>query len=308
MRGSCLRRSSACAPRRRRAEHDHVRAGAPARAASAVVAVARDEALEAGARARRRAGAPRGRRRRSTMSATRSPASSAFAVVGDGAARRRRAARPRPRAPRARAASSGVLVALRRGRRRVGQQEGERSTPSPSVLVHPDLAAEQARDLAADRQPEARAAVAAARRAVGLLEGLEDQPQLVLGDADAGVGDGEGDRVRPAAAVAARRSAPTVSRTLPFSVNLSALESRLRSTWATRCSSVTIASGDAVGDLDRRTRGPSARRPGRNARSRPASMLGDVERRRVRPPSCPPRPWTGRGCRRSASAGRCRPG
>src|SRR5438094_342144 len=58
-----------------------------------------------------------------------------------------------------------------------------------------DLAAEEAGDLAADRQTEPRAAVASCGRAVGLLEGLEDQSQLVLGHADAGVGDGEGDDV-----------------------------------------------------------------------------------------------------------------
>ena len=58
-----------------------------------------------------------------------------------------------------------------------------------------DLAAEQACDLAADRQAEARAPVAAAGRAVGLLERLEDQPQLVRVDPDAGVGDGERHRV-----------------------------------------------------------------------------------------------------------------
>ena len=52
-----------------------------------------------------------------------------------------------------------------------------------------DLAAEQARDLAGDREPEPRAAVAARRRPVGLLERLEDQLQLVVGDPDAGVGD-----------------------------------------------------------------------------------------------------------------------
>ena len=59
---------------------------------------------------------------------------------------------------------------------------------------HADLAAEQARELAADRQAEAGAAVLAAGRAVGLLERLEDQALLVGRDADAGVDHREGDR------------------------------------------------------------------------------------------------------------------
>src|SRR5439155_23432230 len=47
-------------------------------------------------------------------------------------------------------------------------------------------------DLTADRKAQARAAVPAAGRAVGLLEGLEDQPELVVGDADSGVDHREG--------------------------------------------------------------------------------------------------------------------
>jgi hypothetical protein len=58
-----------------------------------------------------------------------------------------------------------------------------------------DLAAEQVGDLAADRQPETGASVAPARRPVGLLERLEDDAQLLLADADAGVDDGEADDV-----------------------------------------------------------------------------------------------------------------
>ena len=59
--------------------------------------------------------------------------------------------------------------------------------PWPGWLETHDLAAEKPRDLAADREAEAGAAVLAARGAVGLLEGLEDDALLVLGDADAGV-------------------------------------------------------------------------------------------------------------------------
>src|SRR5580693_3788878 len=56
-----------------------------------------------------------------------------------------------------------------------------------------DLAAEHARDLPADREPEAGAAVLAAGRAVRLLERLEDDLLLVGLDADARVADGERD-------------------------------------------------------------------------------------------------------------------
>src|SRR5439155_4373594 len=65
----------------------------------------------------------------------------------------------------------------RRERRR--QQQGERAALARGG-ADPDLPAEQPGDLARDREPEAGAAVAPVRRPVGLLEGLEDQAQLVL--------------------------------------------------------------------------------------------------------------------------------
>ena len=74
-----------------------------------------------------------------------------------------------------------------------------------------------------DREAEAGAAVLAARRAVGLLERLEDQPLLVLRDADAGIGDRERDDV-------GRRADDTRRLTRPRSVNFIAFDSRLRST------------------------------------------------------------------------------
>ena len=55
-----------------------------------------------------------------------------------------------------------------------GQEEGEGAALAGRAH-HVDRAAEQARDLAADRQPEPGAAVLPARRAVGLLERLEDR-------------------------------------------------------------------------------------------------------------------------------------
>src|SRR5262245_52679707 len=59
-----------------------------------------------------------------------------------------------------------------------------------------DFAAEQVRQLSADREPQAGAAVFAAGAGVGLHEGLENDLLLVLCDADAGVGDLERHRRR----------------------------------------------------------------------------------------------------------------
>src|SRR5207245_2532631 len=56
-----------------------------------------------------------------------------------------------------------------------------------------DLAAEELRELARDGEAEARAAVLARSRAVGLLERLEDDLLLLGRDADAGVAHLEGD-------------------------------------------------------------------------------------------------------------------
>ena len=79
--------------------------------------------------------------------------------------------------------------------------------PWPTLAVDAEVAAEQAGDLAADREAEAGAAVLAARRAVRLLERLEDQALLVLRDADAGIGDRERDDVGAPSAVIAQLDA-----------------------------------------------------------------------------------------------------
>ena len=163
-----------------------------------------------------------------------------------------------------------------------------------------DGAAEQPGHLPADRQPQPGAAVLAAGRAVGLLERLEDESQLVVGDADAGVADGEPDdlvgaveRRRPRRPRSAR---PVRSRsvTSPLSVNFTALESRLRSTCCSRCASVTHA-GAAPCAIDRKS-SPFSSASGANAarRSRAPRRCGP---RSARCPSARPRSWTGRGCR-----------
>ena len=66
------------------------------------------------------------------------------------------------------------------------------------MLVDGDLTAEQADQLAADREPEAGAAVEAGGGAVALRERLEDPLLLLVVDADAGVADREGDDRRGA--------------------------------------------------------------------------------------------------------------
>ena len=87
--------------------------------------------------------------------------------------------------------------ALGRGQRRhVDRRQEQRERAAASDRARePDLAAEQPRDFAADRQAEAGAAVLAAGRAVGLLERFEDDLVLVRRDADAGVFDLERDDV-----------------------------------------------------------------------------------------------------------------
>ena len=155
----------------------------------------------------------------STMSSTGSPRVRCVAVVADLVhqhGRRRAAPIPERIAVRTRRpvrdGSSPRAVRVRRRRpRRSPRHRTERCGPQTGALARdarrridlrqvqreraalarradqPDLAAQQARQLAADRQAEARAAVLAAGAAVGLLERLEDDLLLVRRDADAGI-------------------------------------------------------------------------------------------------------------------------
>ena len=78
-----------------------------------------------------------------------------------------------------------------------GRQEEREGRADARGRAQRELAAEQGRELARDGEAEARAAVLAAGRGVGLLEGLEHDLLLLDRDADAGVGDLEGhDRAR----------------------------------------------------------------------------------------------------------------
>ena len=72
-----------------------------------------------------------------------------------------------------------------------GQEERE-GRPHSGRTAQLDFAAEQARQLSADGEPETGAAVFSARRRIGLLESLEDDLLLLGRNADAGVCDFEG--------------------------------------------------------------------------------------------------------------------
>ena len=190
-----------------------------------------------------------------------------------------------------------------RGARRVGHRQVQRERAAPARgRRQPDFAAEQPRQLAADRQAQAGAAVLAAGRAVRLLERLEDDLLLVGGDADAGVGHREGQHARrPGSAPrcpdsSRRRPARTVSVTWPWCVNLNALESRFLMICCRRLASVSID----LRQLRRRTAMTKSdvlvrRRGGTCARRSRAGRRAAVRRHRPRP--CPIRSSTGRGCR-----------
>ena len=64
--------------------------------------------------------------------------------------------------------------------------------PTPARALDGDVAAHHLAEVAADHQAEAGPAVLPAGRAVSLGERLEQAAELLLGHADAGVGDGEG--------------------------------------------------------------------------------------------------------------------
>ena len=138
-----------------------------------------------------------------------------------------------------------------------------------------DLAAEQVGELAADGEAQAGAAVLAAGAGVRLLERLEDDLLLLGRDADAGVGDLEGDdRAAPWPGIgwsalqppARRRHA---RRTPPCSVNLKALDSRFFSTCCRRLESVTMLRVE-MADRARRRRTAAAARPRAGTAARPS--------------------------------------
>src|SRR5262249_12809650 len=90
---------------------------------------------------------------------------------------------------------TGLGLDHRRAGEALSQVQREGAAPVYDA-VNLDLAAEQRRELAADGEAEARAAIAPAGARIGLLEGLEDQFLLVAGNADAGVRDVKADDAR----------------------------------------------------------------------------------------------------------------
>ena len=71
------------------------------------------------------------------------------------------------------------------------QVEGERAALSEDAHEL-DFSAKQHGQFTADGEAEPGATVFPGRAGVGLLEGFEDEPLLLLRDTDAGVFDGEG--------------------------------------------------------------------------------------------------------------------
>ena len=80
-----------------------------------------------------------------------------------------------------------------------GREEQRERGPGAGCALHADLTAEHECQLARDRQAQAGAAVAPAGGAVGLLERLEDELELVRRDPDTGVCHGEAEHLVGAA-------------------------------------------------------------------------------------------------------------
>ena len=103
-----------------------------------------------------------------------------------------RASRPAERQRLVQARFIRARRAARSARADVDQRQVQREARALSRRAgQADFAAEQLRQFARDRKAQARAAVLAAGRTVGLLERLEDDLLLVAADADAGVRHGE---------------------------------------------------------------------------------------------------------------------
>ena len=120
------------------------------------------------------------------------------------------------------------------GRRRPGGGPDRRSwntavkwkvLPCPGVLSA-QIRPHQVDEMAADRQSQPGAAIAARGRGIGLVEGLEQPGDLLRRHADALVGDGKWELMRPAST--ARVS--TATTTDPAVENFTALAARLMST------------------------------------------------------------------------------
>ncbi len=155
----------------------------------------------------------------------------------------------------------------------------------PEPARHAAVAAHERDQLAADREPQPRAAVLPRGGRVGLDERLEDELELVGRDAVAGVGDLEADD-----RVGRRSASAAVTRTTisPARVNLMALPMRLVRTWRTRPGSpLTDGRDGALDDGDQlETLGlRRARRAGRRRRRRRSARRTRCPRSRACPAS-----------------------
>ena len=153
-------------------------------------------------------------------------------------------------------ARRGAIGRTRRARCSVSGRYSVNVLPCAGRADQADFAAEQRRQLAADGQAQAGAAVLAARAGVGLLERLEDQLLLLRRDADAGVGDRERDRRRRARQdrvirrPARRSTCRTVIDTWPWAVNLNAFDSRFFRICCSRFGSLVNVRGSVRIDVD----------------------------------------------------------
>ena len=135
-------------------------------------------------------------------------------------------------------------VVVRDLRRHLSRLDGSamwKVDPLPSSLSTRRSSRPSARRGASRWRARARSAVAARRRGVDLAERREQPVHPVLRDPDAGVPNRELElgRSRPAG----RLGVDERRRPRPASVNLTAFESRLSSTWRRRAASPTIPAG-----------------------------------------------------------------
>ena len=228
--------------------------GTASRAARPSFGRVRHHAVEAAARARGRAGSRRSARRprRPGRGATAGVSWSRSSSIGSAGARgwragarRRPPGRLGPAAQDGGAALASAAPAAARARRRTARQRQREGAALAGRAGHRDVAAEQARQVARDRQAQPGAAVACGGAAVGLAEGLEDERPA-----------GRGGMPMPVSLTA--KATPSVGRaatrsvTSPRSVNLSALDSRFFRICSSRWRSVNMRAGRS--GLDRRRR------------------------------------------------------
>ena len=201
------------------------------------------------------------------------------------------------------AAASGGLARQRATAGRPAAGRARRRCPCCGALTRRISPRSSARKLARDREAQARAAVLAAGRAVGLLERLEDDLLLVRSGCRCRC---PSPRTRPrrsrafrsslSALQPARRRADHAGSTSPLCVNLNAFESRLRRICCRRFASVRHRRGSRGSMRISKLRLLVSATWRKRALDEVAAARRDGPRPR-RPPPCPTRSSTGRECR-----------